>query len=102
MELLDRRIYIAPLDAGSEVQAFCHAKALAFREKGIRVETTNGEYSLSKHLKKANQTGASFVMIVGPDEVKKGRVALKNMTEKTQTDIEAEKVVSYMQGAFQS
>ena len=70
------------------------------REKGLRVETTPGEFSLSKHLKKANQLGVGWVMIAGPDEVKKGRVALKNMNEKTQTEIEAAKLTSYLQGVI--
>ena len=93
-----RKIYLAPLDGGCEIMGFCHQKALELREKGLRIETTPGEFSLSKHLKKANQLGVGWVVIIGPDEVKKGRVALKNMTEKTQTEMEAEKLASYIQG----
>ena len=95
-----RKIYLAPLDGGCEVLAFCNQRAIEMREKGLRVETTPGEFSLSKHLKKANQLGVGWVMIAGPDEVKKGRVALKNMNEKTQTEIEAAKLASYLQGAI--
>jgi histidyl-tRNA synthetase len=98
-EMDRRKVYVAPLDGGCEVLSFCHKKALELREKGLKVETTPGEFSLSKHLKKANNHGVGWVLIVGPDEVKKGRVALKNMLEKTQTEIEAEKVASYLQGA---
>lgn len=95
-----RRVYVAPLDAAPEVSEFCSRLALELREKGIRVETTPGEFSLSKHLKKANQHQVGFVLIAGADEVKKGRVALKNMNEKTQTEIEAEKLASYLQGVM--
>lgn len=100
-QIAQRKVYVAPLDADCEVVKFCHDTALALRGRGLRIETTPGEFSLSKHLKKANQHGAAWVLIVGPDEVKKGRVALKNMIEKTQTEIEAEKLASYLQGAVQ-
>lgn len=95
-----RRVYMAPLDASDEVIQFCGRLALGLREKGIRIETTPGEFSLSKHLKKASQHQVGFVLIAGADEVKKGRVALKNMNEKTQTEIETEKLASYLQGVM--
>lgn len=95
-----KRVYVAPLDAAPEVVAFCSKLALELREKGIRIETAPGEFSLSKHLKKANQHQVGFVVIAGADEVKKKSVALKNMTEKTQTEIEADKLASYLQGVM--
>ncbi len=95
-----RRVYVAPLDAAPEVVEFCGKLALNLREKGIRIETAPGEFSLSKHLKKANNYQVGFVVIAGLDEVRKGRVALKNMNEKTQTEIEADKLASYLQGVM--
>lgn len=97
-----RRIYLAPLDSAPDVISFCRQKALELREKGFKIETSPGETSLSKHLKKANQHGIGFVLIIGPDEVKKGLLTLKNMNEKTQTEIEAERLVSYLQGVLAS
>ncbi len=91
-----RRVYLAPLDGSCEVIAFCQQKALELREKGIKVETLIGEFSLSKHLKRANQHAVPWFVIVGPDEIKKNRLAIKNMNEKTQTEIESERLVSYL------
>lgn len=95
-----RKVYVAPLDAGCEVISFCHEKALELREKGLRIESTPGEFSLSKHLKKANNLGVGWVLIVGPDEIKKNRLTLKNMNEKTQTEIETERLIPYLLQTF--
>ncbi len=97
----NRKIYLAPLDAACAVQGLCEEKALELRTRGFRIETLKGETSLSKHLKKANQLGLRYVLIIGSEEIQKGKWTLKDMDEKRQTEIdvgdlaaELEKVVA--------
>ncbi len=62
------------------------------RRKGVECLMEYREKSLKSQMSRANKLGASWVLIVGEDEVKKGKYQLKNMTtgqqeEKTQEDI---------------
>jgi histidyl-tRNA synthetase len=95
---IDRhKVYLAPLDSNSELLDRGYGIALELRKRGIHVETTPGETSLSSHLKKANQKSVRFVLILGPDEIKKGKCAVKDLEEKKQTEIEMDKMAGYMQ-----
>ncbi|MBU1085788.1 ATP phosphoribosyltransferase regulatory subunit, partial [Patescibacteria group bacterium] len=49
---------------------------------------------LNKQLKYADQKQIPFVIIIGPDEVKKNLVTLKNMNKKSQTTLPLEKVIA--------
>ncbi len=93
-----RKIYLAPLDSNPELLNLCFMKAVEIGESGIRLETTPGETSLSQHLKKANQMNLRYVLIVGPDEIKKGKWTLKDLDERKQMEVEIEKLVSSLQG----
>jgi len=96
-KVLNQRVYVAPLDASCEVLGRCQEQALELRKSGFRIETIKGETSLSRHLKKANQLGVRFVMILGPDEIQKGKVALKDMKAKTQEEVEMGQLASYLE-----
>ncbi len=93
-----RKIYLAPLDSSPELLRLCFKKAEEIRERGIRLETTPGMISLSQHLKKANQMNLRYILIVGPDEIKKGMWVLKDLDERKQTEIKIEKLVPSLEG----
>jgi len=95
-----RRVYLAPLEAGEKVEKLISEGALLLRERDIRIEITPGETSLSKHLKKANQLGVRFVLILGSSELARERWTLKDMEKKTQVEIEKAQLVSYLEEAF--
>ncbi len=97
-----RKIYLAPLDSSPEFLSLCYRKASEIRERGIRLETTPGVTSLSQHLKKANQMNLRYILIVGPDEMKKGMWVLKDLDERKQTEIEIEKLVPSLEGILSS
>src|SRR3989338_6881250 len=80
--VLGRRVYLALLESGRETTEWFNRETLALRERGIRVEGAAGETSLSKHLKKANQSGIRFVVILGSEEFKKGKCTIKDMDKK--------------------
>ncbi|GAB6078584.1 histidine--tRNA ligase [Hydrogenobaculum acidophilum] len=57
------------------------------REKGKKVEIILKGSNLKKKLEIADKIGASFGIIIGPDELKKGIYILKNMSTKEQKEI---------------
>jgi len=101
-QIRNQTVYLAPLDASCEFLSHYYEKATMLREQGIRIETTPAQTSLSSHLKKANQMGLRFVLILGPDEIKKGVFAVKDLKERKQTEIKAGEIVSYMMGVMKS
>ena len=56
-----------------------------------------GETSLSKHLKKANQQKLRFVLILGSEEIKKGKWTVKDLEQKRQEEVEDAEVVGYLE-----
>lgn len=95
-----RRVYLAPLESNCEVLGLCQKTSLELRTKGIRIETLQGENSLSRHLKKANQLGIRLVLILGSDEFQKGKWTVKDMSQKKQVEVEKEQLVSYLEGVL--
>ncbi|HNX69091.1 MAG TPA: histidine--tRNA ligase [Candidatus Omnitrophota bacterium] len=93
--LKKKKVYLAPLQDAPSILRFCREEAVRLREAGIRIETVPGAFSLSQHLKKANQLGVRFVMIVGPDELQKKVVVVKDLEMKEQTEIATEQVLSH-------
>jgi histidyl-tRNA synthetase (EC 6.1.1.21) len=57
------------------------------REKGKRVELISKGSNLKKKLEIADKLGASYVLIIGPEELQKGVYILKNMSTKEQQEI---------------
>ncbi len=100
-KILDsRRIYLAPLESSCEILGLCQKASLELRAKGIRIETLHGENSLSRHLKKANQLGIRFALILGAEEFQKGKWAVKDLNEKKQVEVEKARLVSYLEGVL--
>ncbi|MCM8774940.1 MAG: histidine--tRNA ligase [Candidatus Omnitrophica bacterium] len=92
-----RRVYLAPLDASDEILDIFRKKALELRELGIRTETLPGEFSLSRHLKRANQWNIRYVLMLGPDEIKKSKCTVKDLDEKQQFEIGLDELSSTME-----
>jgi histidyl-tRNA synthetase len=91
-----RRVYLAPLEENAAILRFCQEKAIVLREFGIRPETSAGVFSLSQHLKKANQQGGRFMVIVGPDEWNKKIVIVKDLERREQTEVPFEQVLDHL------
>ena len=93
--LKTRKVYIAPLEEDPELLRFCREKAIALREAGIKIESCSGVFSLSQHLKKANQFGLRYMMIAGPEEIQKKKVVVKDLAKREQIEIDNGQVVAY-------
>lgn len=65
--------------------------AKALRDENINAEIyTNPTVKLDKQLKYADKKGIPYVVIIGPEEVEKGMVTVKDMRKKTQQTIAQE------------
>lgn len=62
------------------------------RKQNLKAEIyLNPQENLNKQIKYADKKGISYVVIVGPDEVAKGEVTLKNMKNRSQKRISADR-----------
>ena len=84
-------IYIAALGEKSRPLAF--GWSCNFGLEGIRPEMDLSNRSLKSHMKRADRLKASYVLIVGDNELEEGLVILRNMTTKKQISIPIENLV---------
>lgn len=68
---------LVTISEGNEEKALSIASNL--RNKGVKTETYLGKGDLRKQMKYANKTGVPYVLILGEEEAKLGKVALKSM-----------------------
>jgi histidyl-tRNA synthetase len=66
--------------------------AMKLREKGIPAIVDVMERNLKKQMSFASDFGADFAVIVGPEEVKLGKVAVKNLRTQEQVLVDEEEV----------
>jgi len=94
--LQDRRpdLFIAALGAAAARAAFTWSVGL--RRNGLWAEIDYGSAGLKSQMKKADRLGARHVLIVGDDELKTSRGALRNMLTKEQMDVELKDAVNVL------
>lgn len=78
------------LPLGERGASFGLELAFRLREKGIHVQLEYREAGLSKLLKRASARNARYVLIIGDDEIAKGRFILRNMTTSEQKEVSAD------------
>ncbi len=87
-------VFIAILGEKPVTEAFRLAQDL--RAQGVAVELAHGGGSLKSQMRRADKLGASYVVIVGEEELAKGRVTVRHMAAKEQTEIALENVVTFL------
>jgi len=70
----------------------------SLRKNGIACDTDYEGKSLKGALRKANDLGAGYVLMLGEDELKKGTVALKDMASGIQEEVSAVNLVQALKG----
>jgi histidyl-tRNA synthetase len=80
---------------GLESQAFRVASML--RERGFTAVVDVMGRNLKKQMSFASEMGAKYAVILGPDEVKSGRVAIKNLETQEQVVVAEEELFSILQ-----
>lgn len=88
------RVYFATLAEGPEFRRLIQEQMLGLRETGLGVETAPEETSLSAHLKRANQLGARYVVILGEDELKRKQFSLKDLEKHSQQNVAFSELIS--------
>jgi len=88
-------VYIAFAGRNEEKEAKRLVRLL--RQKGIKTEAPYEYVSLKNQLKKADRLGVKWVLIVGEEELKKGKYRWKNMKESTEGEAGIEDILSMLE-----
>lgn len=83
-------VFLASL--GSSGHAFSIGLARKIRDEGIKAELGYGG-SLKSQMRKADKSGARYVLIIGDEEVKKGSAIFRDLDTKSQEDVPLEKIL---------
>jgi histidyl-tRNA synthetase len=84
-------LFIATL--GEEAKVFASRLIRDLRQKNISCDTDYLQRSLKAQMKEANRLKAEKVLIIGEEEMKKGKAVLRDMQTGEQKEIELDRVV---------
>jgi histidyl-tRNA synthetase len=59
-----------------------------------------GERSLRSQMRQANSMGAAYVLILGEEELAKGAVQARKMTDGSQREVAAGEIAAFLHGAL--
>ncbi len=90
----ETQVYIVALGDAAQRQVFELASEL--RAQGIRTERSFGGGSMKSQMKRADRSGAEFVLLLGDDEAAKGVVSVRHMVESRQTEVRREEISNYI------
>ncbi len=76
----------------------CHG----LRSRGFFVEMNFEARSLKSHMKRADRTGARFVLILGDDELRAGNAVLRNMRTKNQESVDLARPLEQIVSLFRA
>ena len=91
-------VFFAPLDAAALDYALPLAHRL--RAAGVRVEIEHRTASLKSQLKRAAKLRARLAVIIGENEVKSGRLTVKDLAQGTQQEVPAEELEAKVRQAL--
>ena len=91
-------VFFAPLDAAALDYALPLAHRL--RTAGVRVEIEHRTASLKSQLKRADKLRARLAVIIGENEVKSGRLTLKDLSKGTQQEVAADELEAKVRQAL--
>ena len=86
--------YVVALGEAAQAQAFELAAEL--RTGGIRTERSFGGGSVKSQMKRADRSGAGFVLLLGDDEAAKKTVSIRHMAESRQIEVKREEAADYL------
>lgn len=92
-------LFVAALGEEGYQEAFKLVNQLHLQ--GIRAELDYEGKSLKSQMRRADKLKARYTVILGEEELKKGRVVLRNMADKSQEEIPVEGVVQALKEKIQ-
>lgn len=84
-------IFMAALGEPARTRAFLLVQEL--RDRGIETDMDYEGRSLKSQMRRADKSGARFVLILGEDEMNRGEIQMRDLKEKTQTVLSLDGVV---------
>lgn len=75
-----KKTILAVLSTNEEFNQDVFQISLQLRSKGFCVQTLNMQQPFKKQMKQAHKTSCSYVLILGEEEWKEGKIILKNMS----------------------
>jgi histidyl-tRNA synthetase len=93
-DLASPPVFIAHLGNEAKLEAMKLASAL--RQEDIASILATGDRSLKAQLRQANSLGSTHVVIIGEDEVKGGKVTLRNMATAEQKTVSGAALVELL------
>lgn len=87
-------LFIAAMGEEGFKEAYRLANRLHLQ--GILAELDYGAKSLKSQMRRADKLKAGFVLIIGDEELKRGRAVLRNMKDKSQEEIAIDNVIETM------
>ena len=72
------------VNRGDEAERAALALARDLRAAGLRVELDASGSAFGKQFRRADRSGASWVLVLGDDEAERGEVRLKSLTHKSE------------------
>lgn len=90
----DEKLFLVWLGQDSKVPAFKLAKDI--RNSGISIVLEYEEKSMKAQMKRADKLGSTKVLILGEDEVKEGKIVLKDFSTGTQEKYDINEILNIL------
>lgn len=84
------------INFGKAEEAFCLPVLAKLRKAGVNAEIYPEAAKMKKQMKYANDKAIPFVVIVGDEEMKNGKLMLKNMESGDQQSLSIEELLAFM------
>jgi len=94
----EKKIYVALTEATIEGLNIAQQQSLALCEHGFKIEFNPQPLSFKNHLKKANQMGLRWMIIIGGEELTRGNLLIKDLDQRQQQEIKADELMTYLEG----
>jgi histidyl-tRNA synthetase len=88
--------YVVAVNTEARAEVFRAAQLL--RACGLRGDLDFENRSLKAQFRSANKCGAKYVVVIGPDEIAREKVKLKQMCDGTEQELTLEEARALMQG----
>jgi len=98
LDLEEKKLDLFIATLGDQAKTFAMKLIKDLREKNIICEMDYLNRSLKAQMKEANRQKAKKVLIIGEDEIKKGKAILKDMETGEQKEIELQKIIGMFCG----
>ncbi len=93
-ELLHPEVYIASM--GEEAKQLAVRLLRKLRTRGVSADTDYLDRSLKAQMRAANNLKAKYTVIIGQEELNKGKASVRNMESSHQEEVEIENLCDYL------